>query len=243
MVLAELHNSIWAPDTSASPPHAHPLHLRDPLGRVTLVAPDAVPAAPVHLRVRRAPRLPLAPARAPQLGALAVGPELRRRPDHHPRAQRLPREVVRKRQRRLKAVVRVLEVIMHICALYTTMRYFLALALAALSLLSCAALLAALALPLLQAHNLGHTHAHNPTLTTLRRIRTALRHTASLLLNSNFALVFPWRPSPNTNIADSESLAGGRRCGLDIDVVWSIHPPSSPRRRAHGSDCPSSASF
>ncbi|KAJ7868522.1 hypothetical protein B0H14DRAFT_310049 [Mycena olivaceomarginata] len=137
-------------------------------------------------------------------------------------------KVVRKRLRRLKAVMAALEVIMVCWSLYTTVRYFLAFAiyasytngyaasliLATLSLVSVAVLFAAAAIPFLQTYLLGR----NITITALLTVRTVLRYAASSLLlvpaAVNFALVFAWRHS---------ALAAGDRCAVDLDVVWPIH--------------------
>ncbi|KAF8214731.1 hypothetical protein K438DRAFT_1955780 [Mycena galopus ATCC 62051] len=149
---------------------------------------------------------------------------LSHQPEHPSSRKGYLEEVVHKCLGRLQTVVLV-------WALYITIRYFVAfaacpslssvIALASLSLLPSATLLAAFVLPLIQSYILGHTHAHNPTLTTLWRIRTVLRYS----LPCPGAMVLAWRTSSNT----FESMAGGRRCGLDIDVVWSIHASLSPR--------------
>ncbi|KAF8214727.1 hypothetical protein K438DRAFT_1955774 [Mycena galopus ATCC 62051] len=141
MAALYLHNSIWIPDTtSASPPRAR-----------TLSTSAIHSVVPSHLDL---------PARQPEY-CNSVRSQMGLSFDGDPTATRELKgyleKVVRKRLGRLKTVVRVLEVIMFVWALYTTIRYLLALALA------------------LQAHILGPAHT-NPTLTWTR---TVLRHTAA----------------------------------------------------------------
>ncbi|KAJ7271170.1 hypothetical protein C8J57DRAFT_298970 [Mycena rebaudengoi] len=143
-------------------------------------------------------------------------------------------KVVKRRLRRLKVITTILEVVLIIWSLYTTIRYFLAfsiypsdvgqifsLILAVISALSFAVLCAAALVSLCRGYLLGLHFS----IEALWMVRTVLRFAASFGLLTptlvNFALTFAWRTSSDP------ALDLRIRCDLDIDVVWSFNSDAS----------------
>ncbi|KAK7055563.1 hypothetical protein R3P38DRAFT_2847836 [Favolaschia claudopus] len=244
MAALYLHNSIWVPDATESPRGASP----HPHARTTSNA--TIQTLPISDLSH--PTQPLLHSSTSE--SVAYMDLLSRQPNHptHPRGSAMElsfdgdpttvrerkgyfEKVVRRRLRRLKAGIAVLEVIIAAWSIYTTVRYFLAfaiypsnsngematLALATLSLVSFALLFAAGVLQYLQTYLIGH----NITIKALLNIRTTLRYSAAVLVLVpalvNFILVFVWRTSSDS------ALNMGNRCDLDIDVVWSIRSHST----------------
>ncbi|KAJ6465697.1 hypothetical protein C8R45DRAFT_490772 [Mycena sanguinolenta] len=238
MAALYLHNSIWGPDATETPsPHTRTIssatiqtlpvselsHPTQPL----LHSSTSESVAYLDL-LSHQPNHPTAPRGSP------VGLSFDGDPTTMRERKGYLEKVVRKRLRRLKAIIAILEVIMVCWSLYTTVRYFLAFAiypsrngqvaaiiLAAISLVSFAVLFAAAVIPFLQIYLLGH----NITITALLTVRMVLRYISSVLLVVpavvNFALVFAWRTSSDS------ALNKGNRCDVDIDVVWPIRPHST----------------
>ncbi|KAJ6492815.1 hypothetical protein C8R47DRAFT_422615 [Mycena vitilis] len=245
MAALYLHNSIWVPD-AADTPQGHSPH-----GRTT----SSATLQTLSISDLSHPTQPLLHSSTSE--SVAYLDLLSRQPDHPNAPRGSPRglsfggdpttmrerkgfmeQIVRRRLRRLKATMAVLEVIMAGWSIYTTVRYFLAFAiypsstggqitsivLAAASLVTCAVLLAAAVIPLLQTYLLGQ----NFSITVLLSVRMALRYASSFFLFAtaavNFVLVFAWRTSSDS------ALNMGNRCVVDVDVVWSIrsHPTCNP---------------
>ncbi|KAJ7613729.1 hypothetical protein DFH06DRAFT_1484557 [Mycena polygramma] len=245
MAALYLHNSIWVPDAAETPQGP------SPHGRTT----SSATLQTLSISDLSHPTQPLLHSSTSE--SVAYLDLLSRQPDHPNAPRGSPRglsfggdpttmrerkgfmeQVVRRRLRRLKATMAVVEVIMAGWSIYTTVRYFLAFAiypsstggqiasivLAAVSLVTCAVLLAAAVIPLLQTYLLGQ----NFSITVLLSVRMALRYASSFFLFAtaavNFVLVFAWRTSSDS------ALNMGNRCVVDIDVVWSIrsHPTCTP---------------
>ncbi|KAJ7258079.1 hypothetical protein B0H12DRAFT_1232384 [Mycena haematopus] len=239
MAALYLHNSIWVPDAAETPlPHGRStssatlqtLQISDISHPGQPLLPTSESLAYLDL-LSHQPNHPTAPRGSPMGLSLDGDPTTMRERKGY------LEKTVRKRLRRLKVTMAVLEVIMVCWSLYTTIRYFLAFAiypsrngqvaaviLATIGLVSFAVLFAAAVIPFLQIYLLGH----NVTITALLTVRMVLRYISSLLLVApaavNFALVFAWRRSSDS------ALNMGNRCDVDIDVVWSIrsHSTCSP---------------
>ncbi|KAJ6554367.1 hypothetical protein B0H19DRAFT_1071770 [Mycena capillaripes] len=245
MAALYLHNSIWVPDAAETPrgfsPHVRTIssttlqtlsnsdlsHPTQPL----LHSSTSESVAYLDL-LSRQPNHPNAPRGSPMGLSFDGDPTTMRERKGY------LEKVVRRRLRRLKAMMAVLEVIMVAWSIYTTVRYFLAFAiypsstggqvvsivLATVSLVSFAVLLAAAVVPFLQTYLLGQ----NISITVLLTVRMVLRYMSSVFILVpavvNFALVFAWRTSSDS------ALNMGNRCDVDIDVVWSIrsHSTCSP---------------
>ncbi|KAJ7123691.1 hypothetical protein C8R44DRAFT_735326 [Mycena epipterygia] len=241
MAALYLHNSIWVPDVAESPqghsPHTRTIssatlqtlpisdqsHTTQPL----LHSSTSESVAYLDL-LSRQPTHPNAPrGSTPGLSFGGDPTTMRERKGYTDR-------IVRRRLRRLKAMMAVLEVIMVCWALYTTVRYFLAFAvyqsstgqvvalvLATVGSVSFAVLFATAVIPFLQLYLLGR----NISIDALLTVRMVLRYISSVLLLGpavvNFALVFAWRSSSDV------ALDMGKRCDVDIDVVWSIRSHQS----------------
>ncbi|KAF7369737.1 hypothetical protein MVEN_00305300 [Mycena venus] len=244
MAALYLHNSIWVPDAETprgSSPHARTtssatiqtLPISDLSHPTQPLLHSSTSESVAYLDLlSRQPNHPNAPRGS------AMGLSFDGDPTTMRERKGYLEKVVRKRLRRLKAIMAVLGVIMVSWSIYTTVRYFLAFAiypsstsgqmaaivLATMSLVSFALLFAAAVIPFLQIYLLGH----NVTIAALLTVRMVLRYLSSLLLLVpaviNFALVFAWRSSSDS------ALNMGNRCDVDIDVVWSIrsHSTCSP---------------
>ncbi|KAF8808746.1 hypothetical protein BYT27DRAFT_7164032 [Phlegmacium glaucopus] len=133
-----------------------------------------------------------------------------------------------KRVKLLRRIKNVLAILMALWAVYSTVRYLLAfyiygsltgqaisITLGAITGLSFALTCCATILGFVQPHLLIHGFAVQPLLT----MGSILQYSASCCLFGptvvNFILVFVWK-----NTTDQE-LQTRRRCGLDIDLVWS----------------------
>ncbi|KAJ7200530.1 hypothetical protein GGX14DRAFT_659779 [Mycena pura] len=237
MAALYLHNSIWVPDSeSGEPPTSRPpssatlqtLQLSEHSHPTQPLLYSATSESVAYLDLLA--RQPAHPnERSPGHGS---GPPAGLTLDGDPATQRDRKEIleqaVRRRLRRLKVMMAVLELIMGCWAVYTMVRYFLAyavvqsragqkaaLALAVVSIASLAALLAAASVPILQLCLLRQ----NVSITALLTVRFVLRCILSLLLLApavaNTVLVFVWRS------ASSAALDTAPRC-LDVDVVWAL---------------------
>ncbi|KAJ7459447.1 hypothetical protein B0H11DRAFT_1817456, partial [Mycena galericulata] len=238
MAALYLHNSIWVSD-AADTPRGHSLHTRTTSSATiqTLQTDQSHPSQPLLPTSESVAYLDLLshqPTHPNDPRGSPMGLSFEGDPTTMRERKGYADKVVRRRLRRLKVVMAVLEVIMVCWSLYTTVRYFLAyaiyssktgqvvaLALGATSTVSFAVLFAAAVTPLLRIYLLGQ----NISIEVLLTVRMILRYLASFLLFGpgavNFALVFAWRTS------SSAALNMGNRCYVDIDVVWSIRSHSS----------------
>ncbi|KAJ7161142.1 hypothetical protein C8R46DRAFT_1194458 [Mycena filopes] len=232
MAALYLHNSLWVPDATDSPRGPSP-HNRS-FSSATLQTDHSYPTQPLlHSStsesvayldlLSRQPTHPNVP-RGSTMGLSFEGD-----PTTVRERKGYLEKLVRRRLRRLKILMAVLEAIIALWTLYTTVRYFLAyvvypsatdgqivaIVLATVSLTAFAVLVAAAVIPFLQIYLLAQ-HQHLST----DALRTVLRFLASALVLApalvNFALVFAWRMSSDA------ALNMASRCGVDVDVVWSI---------------------
>ncbi|KAJ7038875.1 hypothetical protein C8F04DRAFT_950626 [Mycena alexandri] len=241
MAALYLHNSIWVPD-AAETPHGLSPHNRTTSSTTLQTLPISEHSHPTQPLLHsstsesvayldllsRQPTHPNAPRGS------AMGLSFDGDPTTVRERKGYVEKVVRRRLRRLKIMMAVLEVVMALWSLYTTVRYFLAYAiypsstdgqiaaivLATVSIASFAVLLGSAVIPFLQMYLL----ARHISIEALLAVRTVLRYLASVLIVGpavvNFALVFAWRRSSDS------ALNMANRCDVDIDVVWSIrsHP-------------------
>ncbi|KAJ7726827.1 hypothetical protein DFH07DRAFT_970356 [Mycena maculata] len=243
MAALYLHNSIWVPDAADTPQELSP-HMRT-TSSATLQTMQTMHTDQSH------PNEPLLHSSTSE--SVAYLYMLSQQPTHpnYPRGsppglnfdgdpttvrerKGYADQLVRRRLRRLKVVMAILEVIMAGWSLYTTVRYFIAyaiypsstgqvvaLVLATVSTVSFVVLFVAAVFPFLQLFLLGR----NISIEILLTVRMALRYLSSFLLLApavvSFALVFAWRSSSD------DALNMRNRCDVDVDVVWSIRTHSS----------------
>ncbi|KAJ7703972.1 hypothetical protein B0H17DRAFT_39737 [Mycena rosella] len=227
MAALYLHNSIWGPDT---PPDAEP-HTRATSFATLQSSDHSHPTQPLlHSSTSESvayldllshqPTHPNAAGRGAPLGLSFAGDPttLRER-------KGAADYTLRRRLRRLKLAIAVLEFLMLCWATYTTVRYFLAyartastpaLALGAVTTAGTFVLSASALLPPLRTHLLAHWRVPAPALLAAR---AALRAVASLLLLAPTA----------ANLGYALARRGGPGgCAADVDVVWSACTGGTP---------------